>query len=651
MPRFSAGTVLLGKYRIERLLGKGGFAEVYLATHLHLQAPRALKIVTQSTQRLKRVLARFQLEARLGAQLAQAEGIVRVYDYEPDPKNGLYVLVMEYMPGGSLKDRLRQAREGLPVEAVVRLAQEAAQGLLALHSQGYVHRDIKPSNILFDARDRAKIADLGIVQTPDHTTRMGGQARSHPGTPLYMSPEQENSTGPLPPASDIYSLGAVLFEALTLKQYKRVRPGTRVSQLRSDVPSWLDELVARMLAPVPKDRPWDAAELLEYLERRRPPRETFVSTPSWFTESTSATLDDDALTDLVEDDVPASGAASGVAPPPPPPPSPSYGGAGVADEATSPTPSQEQLPPTPTPPEAQAMPFWVAHAFHAPGPVQALATHDVWVFVGVQHAVLAWHSQVDNITALYGHGGYVTALVPLPSAPGQTRFVSAGHDGQVLVWSFPQQKTPVHGYTPAPYGIRHLALQPITRGLPYLAGVDIRGHIYLWQGLQPEPVLHFQAGKAEPADLAWLDAQHLVLAEVQGRLTIWRISPSGARPVRKWRYPTGWTALAIQGRTALLGSESGYVWMLSLDNGHVIRRHAAHQDQVVAVAFVGEGFVSVGWDRRLLFWRGKQSLWETTLPATPLSTWMEGSQTLWIGCHDGTVLRVSLIPFLQGWQT
>ena len=292
MARFRPGTVLFGKYRIERLLGRGGFAEVYLAIHLHLDAPRALKVLTKgkrvTTGLLEKVAQRFQLEARLGARFADVPYIVRVYDFEQEPERGLLVLVTEYMPGGSLKARIEEAQqqgqEGLPVDFVVATAYNVALGLAALHRAGLVHRDIKPSNILYDGQGRAKVADLGIVQQPHGLTQrtdLGETAPRHPGTPEYMSPEQETTVGYLPPASDVYSLGVTLFEALTLRHYKHLRPGTRVRQLRPEVPAWLDDLIARMLAKDPEARPWDGEELARLLKPyvETSPLEREVATP------------------------------------------------------------------------------------------------------------------------------------------------------------------------------------------------------------------------------------------------------------------------------------------------------------------------------------------------------------------------------------
>ncbi len=272
---FDNGDLILGdKYRVERCLGRGGFAEVYLVTHVALNAPRAVKVlhrkapgVGSTDMRIYR--ERFTLEAQLGARIDHPH-VVRVYDFVEEEGEALY-LIMEYMPGGSLYERLEAVREGkrppLSVEEVVRLGIDVARGLAALHERQIVHRDLKPSNILFDAAGRAKVADLGLAQIPGGPS-MRSQVSApepHPGTPAYMSPEQMDTYGYLTPASDVFSLGAVLFEALTGKVYRGVKPGTRVRDVREDVPAWLDDLIMRMLAKDPEARPWDGGEVAELL--------------------------------------------------------------------------------------------------------------------------------------------------------------------------------------------------------------------------------------------------------------------------------------------------------------------------------------------------------------------------------------------------
>lgn len=271
-------TILGDKFRIERLLGRGAFGEVYLATHLELNVPRAVKVLHRDAPGLGSTAfadyrGRFKLEAEVGAHLDDPN-VVRVYDFEET--DGVLCLVMAYCPGGSLKDRLARARETgqlLPVEEVRRIGTDVARGLAAIHAREVIHRDLKPSNILFDAKDCAQIGDLGLAQVPGASTRgtlTSSPALDHPGTPEYMSPEQETSKSRLRPPSDVYALGAVLFEMLTGQLYNNSRPGTHARALRPETPRWLDNLIARMLAPKLEDRPWDGAEAAKLLQRGRP---------------------------------------------------------------------------------------------------------------------------------------------------------------------------------------------------------------------------------------------------------------------------------------------------------------------------------------------------------------------------------------------
>ena len=139
---------------------------------------------------------RFQLEAQLGAKLNNQPHIIQVHDFERDGE--MLILVMEYASGGSLADRIDQARQSgqpIPIDDVISIALEVADGLAAIHALDVVHRDLKPSNILFDAQGRAKIADLGLAQIPGGPSMRSRLSQSvpHPGTPAYMSPEQTHT--------------------------------------------------------------------------------------------------------------------------------------------------------------------------------------------------------------------------------------------------------------------------------------------------------------------------------------------------------------------------------------------------------------------------------------------------------------------------
>jgi len=275
---YQPGTTLFNKYRVVRLLGSGAFGDVYLVLHRKSNTQHALKVLNRNSPGKDNnsyidARNRFHLEAQLGSQLHMGGVKLRLLQvHELIEKDGLLALEMEFASGGSLADLIQAARKQgrmLPIAQVLEIAQQVAEGLALVHALDIVHRDLKPSNILFDGNGQAKLSDLGLAQLhggPSMRSRLGSQAPRHPGTPGYMSPEQEHTTDYLRPASDIYALGLVLFEALTGRSYTNLKPGTLPSDLRKDIPRWLDELLSKMLMENPKDRIWDGVAAKEAIE-------------------------------------------------------------------------------------------------------------------------------------------------------------------------------------------------------------------------------------------------------------------------------------------------------------------------------------------------------------------------------------------------
>ena len=269
MPVLQIGDIILNTYQIERLLGQGSFGEVYLARHINLKVLRALKVLRHDVAGVGSTIysdfrERFQQEARLGAEV-EDEHLIKVHDYQEEKEADRLTLVMEYAAGGSLADRLAGIKTNaqlMDVEEGLKIVLDVAEGLAALHEKDIVHRDLK---------GRATVADLGLTQIPgglSSRSRLDSQAKQHPGTPAYMSPEQAATLDYLTSASDVYALGLILFEMLTGRAYKNMRPGTRLSKVRKDTPEWLDELINQMLSDDVKQRPWDGAEVVEILKNK-----------------------------------------------------------------------------------------------------------------------------------------------------------------------------------------------------------------------------------------------------------------------------------------------------------------------------------------------------------------------------------------------
>ncbi len=276
MPVYRAGDIVLRDYQIEAFIGEGGFGEVYRARGIRLTSQLfALKILQRadlSQAGYEAALNRFTQEASLGFKINHP-GIVRVFGFSQDEVSEQLVLVMAYAAGGSLRQAINARREQnqpYSVSEALRIGRGIAAGLAVLHAENVIHRDLSPNNILFDSAGAPLIADLGLAQTAAaHSLGRGdsGQPPPHPGTPGYRSPEHADGYNLLRPSADVYALGLLLFEMLTLKQYSSCRPGIRLGELRGDVPAPLDALLASMLAEDPRQRPGDGSAAEEVLRQ------------------------------------------------------------------------------------------------------------------------------------------------------------------------------------------------------------------------------------------------------------------------------------------------------------------------------------------------------------------------------------------------
>jgi serine/threonine-protein kinase len=271
-----AGAVIRGKYRIARLLGRGGMGTVYLAEHILLGRQRALKFISSELSRDATFLRRFRREAQAAIDL-QHPNVVQVVDLD-QAEDGSPYIAMEYVDGTDLRHALDAG--AFPVERALAIARGIAQGLGAAHLKGIVHRDVKPENILLaggnGAPETPKLLDFGIA-----SLREGATAISRTDgvllTPKYAAPEQWQGlpSEQLDGRVDFYALGGVLYEMLTgqtcfhahntegwMYQHLQQEPQPP-SRLRPELANWpgLDALVLRLLARDREQRPKDAAEL------------------------------------------------------------------------------------------------------------------------------------------------------------------------------------------------------------------------------------------------------------------------------------------------------------------------------------------------------------------------------------------------------
>jgi branched-chain amino acid transport system substrate-binding protein len=260
----------IGRYEVERELGGGGMADVYLARDPNFGRGVVIKVIKREFGNQPEFRARFNREARVIAGL-EHEAIVPVYDF--GEHEGQPYIVMRAMTGGTLADRL--TRGPLSLTEAVLIINRVADALDYAHSRGIVHRDLKPANILFDDRGKAFLSDFGIAKLSEANTKLTGTAII--GTPAYMSPEQARSVDELDRRSDVYSLGVVVFELLTgdLPYHAREPIGMLMAhaneavpdirKLRPDLPSGSGDFIQRAMAKKPEERYKTTGELAHEL--------------------------------------------------------------------------------------------------------------------------------------------------------------------------------------------------------------------------------------------------------------------------------------------------------------------------------------------------------------------------------------------------
>lgn len=267
--------IISHRYATLRLLGSGGMGEVYLARDKILGREVAIKVLRKRYAEDEEYVARFRREARSAASLSHPN-VVSIHDLGCSG-DGDHYIAMEYVPGGTLKQRLVEGGALRPAAAAA-VALQIADALDAAHARGIVHRDVKPQNVLLTAGGNAKLADFGIAGAA--SPAVGSRTTPVVGTPSYMSPEQVSGE-PVGPASDLYSLGVILYEMLTGEAPFCVgNPGAAAAKRTNDppwsprrldpgIPEGMDSLVVKLLARRPADRYADAAELAGDLRRLR----------------------------------------------------------------------------------------------------------------------------------------------------------------------------------------------------------------------------------------------------------------------------------------------------------------------------------------------------------------------------------------------
>jgi len=279
---FAPGDTVVGRYRLERIVGEGGVGIVWAATHLTTGRRVAIKILKRNEPE---DAARLLREAQVAASL-QHRNIVQVFDLFQLPNTGILLMVMDLLQGESLAERIE--REGrMPISLVAQILSSVASALKSAHAQGFVHRDLKPENIFLakenDGQTVVKVLDFGLARPTDTTvgTKIT-QTGALLGTPHYMAPEQVYGEKVVDRSADTWALGAILVECLSGhvvftgenfgQIFKKIASddGSRAMSLLQGFPADIVELAARMLSHDRAKRPTDD-DVLASLRAHQPP--------------------------------------------------------------------------------------------------------------------------------------------------------------------------------------------------------------------------------------------------------------------------------------------------------------------------------------------------------------------------------------------
>lgn len=264
--RFTPGTLILGRYRIINLLGRGGMGEVYRADDLKLGQQVALKFIPRELLVDPNMLRMLFAEVRIGRDVSHPN-VCRLYDVVEF--DGDHFISMQFVDGEDLASLLRRIGR-LPVEKAIDLARDLAAGLAAAHERAVIHRDLKPANVMIDGRGRAHVTDFGLAIVSDDPQRRGLA-----GTPVYMAPEQLSGQV-VTTASDVYAFGLIIWEMLTGKRMFDPGSLTQIAQAHNepkprltssirDLPPKIEALVMQCLDEEPERRPQSAREVLAML--------------------------------------------------------------------------------------------------------------------------------------------------------------------------------------------------------------------------------------------------------------------------------------------------------------------------------------------------------------------------------------------------
>ncbi len=595
------------EYKIEKELGRGGMAIVYKAVQENLGRDVALKVLPQGMTHDQKMLKRFHREAQSAAQLSHPH-IVTIFD--EGELNGVHYMAMEYLKGRDLHD-IVQEKGPVPPQQSVSLIAPMAEALGYAHEEGTVHRDVKSSNVMVTDVGRPVLMDFGIAYAGSDARLT--QTGTVLGTPEYMSPEQARGND-VDARGDLYSLGVVLYEALTGELphtgghpmsvvYKVLHESyTPPRQINSDVPEWLEQIIAKLLKKDPEDRYQTGDEVAEALRSEDPGESVEVPSPSGDgAASEQASVPDD---DGQEPDGPAQTQVfrpeeEADEPEPEPEPAAAMSEAAVSTEeeetATAEEEDQQEEESVSTDgagPQRQRLHIvrtlegnadWVNAVSFSPDGQYALSG-------AANNTIKLW--EVVTGREIQTFHGLTEQPISVALSPDGERLVSETSDGIVRLWdvdsgeavrTIEEHSEAVLGATFSPDGQR------------ILSGGDASGTLHLWDADTGDLVRRFDDNDEAIFSVTFSpDGEYVLSGSGQsGTLKLWETATGEVVRVfdeGDWDSTYVFSvAFSPNGEYALSGSDDMTARLWDVESGKLLRTFEGHSGLVIAVAFSPDG--------------------------------------------------------------
>jgi len=623
----------LGRFEIARIIGRGGMGIVFEAYDSHLQRTVAVKVLDPELADDEVARQRFCREARAAAAITH-EHVVTVHNVEPPTAGKPPFLVMQLIQGETLEKRL--SRDGrLPVPMILRVGMQISAGLAAAHSLGLIHRDVKPGNILLEESfQRVKLTDFGLARCVEDLKLT--QTGFVTGTPLYMSPEQALGDK-IDERSDLFSLGAVLYEMSTgqppfsgdtpLAVLRQITDSTAksVRTLNPDAPAWLNELIQKLLAKRPDERPISASVVAQQLAERLGAFEPIspVQIPAVHTSGACETVQRQHRRGRLRSLV------GGIAL-----------GAVLALAAAFPFLGRSGSTPTgPIGPEAiatltgNAGPVW-SLAFAPDGQRLAMGSDD--------GTVKLWRvasRKLDSTIHLHKGPVWGTSI----SSDGQ--ILATGHDdGSVHIVDLATEKELSSFETGS--AIRSLEFAP---GGHTLATGSRTGQVAVWNADTGKKLATMEGHEGIVADLAFSpDGTVLGTAGSDKTARIWNVD-TGRERMRLDSPTGGLLAISISGDGQLIatGGWDKVVRVWEMSSGSQKGALEGHAAEIAAVAFAPRGtlLASAGDDREVRLWDA------STLKSLPTEVGHTGAVSTLTFAPDGTLASAGRDGTARLWKT